>query len=135
MAEKLRSELDAHLARFAGLFQLCLNGSKFFLCLLLRAFQADLDIGFRDTAGAVAELLHHKFGGVGVQRLGDGGHDAHLHQRADQVGGLDAHPLGQLADGNDRCSGRHVLAWLNVLGKHDPGEWRGELRIAEPGLG
>ena len=54
------------------------------------ALQAHLDVGFRDAARAVAEFLHHQFGGVGIQRLGDGRHHAELHQRLDHLAGARA---------------------------------------------
>ncbi len=59
------------------------------------ALQAHLDVGFGDAAGAMAELLHHQFGGIGIQRLGDGRHHAEFHQRLDHVGGARGHAVGQ----------------------------------------
>ena len=41
------------------------------------AVQAQLDVVLGDALRAVAEFLHHQFGGVGVQGLGDGRHHAH----------------------------------------------------------
>lgn len=45
----------------------------------------------------IAVLGGQDGGSVVVQRMVDGYHHAHLHQRLDQVGSLDAHALGQFA--------------------------------------
>ena len=57
--------------------------------------QAHLDVGLRDTPCAVAEFLHHEFRGIGIQRLGDGGHDAEFHQRLDHLAGACGHAVGE----------------------------------------
>ena len=64
------------------------------------ALQADFDVGFRDAAGTMAEFLHHQFGGVGVQRLGDGRHHAQFHQRLDHVRHAGGHAVGQFLHGD-----------------------------------
>jgi hypothetical protein len=48
--------------------------------------------------GGVAQLLDHQHRRVLVDRLVDGGHDAHVHQHLDDFGGLDGHLLRQLGD-------------------------------------
>ena len=52
------------------------------------------------SLGRVAHLLDHQHRRVLVDRLVDGGHHAHVHQRLDDFGGLDGHLLRQL---------RHVM--------------------------
>ncbi len=64
------------------------------------AFQAQFHVGFGNPAGAVAEFLHHQFGGVGVERLGDGRHDAHLHQRLDDLRRPRGHAVGEFLHGD-----------------------------------
>src|SRR5258708_19239628 len=46
----------------------------------------------------MAELLDHQDRGVLVDRLVDGGHDAHVHQHLDDFGRLDGHLLRELGD-------------------------------------
>ena len=58
--------------------------------------QAGLDIAFGDAFELVAHLRHHQLGGVGVDRLVDGGHHAHAHQRLDDVGAALAHARGEI---------------------------------------
>ena len=65
-----------------------------------RAFEADLDVALGDALDAVAELLHHQFGGVGVEGLGDGRHHAQLHQRLDHVGRARGHAVGEFLHGD-----------------------------------
>ncbi len=60
------------------------------------AFQTHFHVGFRNPSGAMAELLHHQFGSVGVERLRRCGHDAHLHQRLDDIAGAGSHAVAQL---------------------------------------
>ena len=55
----------------------------------------------------VAELLDDDGGGLLVEHLVDGGHGSHVHHRLDELAGLDAHALGQLADRN-RLPDRHI---------------------------
>ena len=79
------------------------------------ALQPHLHIGFRDAPRAVAELLHHQFGGVGVQRLRDGGHHAQLHQRLDHLAGAGGHAVGQFLHG-DRVRQDDVAHHLHLIG-------------------
>ncbi len=69
----------------------------------------------RHAAGAVAELLHHQLGGVGVERLRDGRHHAHLHQRLHHVAGAGGHAGGQLLHG-DGVGQHHVARDLQPVG-------------------
>ena len=78
------------------------------------ALQAHLHVGFRDAARAMAEFLHHQFGGVGIQRLGDGRHDAEFHQRLDHLAGARGHAVGEFLhrDGvrqNDVAHDLHLI--------------------------
>ena len=78
------------------------------------ALQAHLHVGFRNAARAVAEFLHHQFGGVGIQRLGDGRHDAEFHQRLDHLAGARGHAVGEFLhrDGvrkNDVAHDLHLI--------------------------
>ena len=78
------------------------------------ALQAHLHVGFRHAARAVAEFLHHQFGGVGIQRLGDGRHDAEFHQRLDHLAGAGGHAVGEFLyrDGvrkNDVAHDLHLI--------------------------
>ena len=67
---------------------------------IARTFQAKLDIGIGDAAGAMAEFGNHQLGGVGVDRLGDGRHHAQLHQRFHHVGAARRHTVGELLHGD-----------------------------------
>jgi hypothetical protein len=76
--------------------------------------------------GLVAHFFHHDHGGVLVQRLVDGDHLAHLHQRLDHFGGLDRHLVCQLGHrdgfrhvhfddpGFDRCGVLVIVALIAV---------------------
>ena len=48
----------------------------------------------------VAHFLHQNHGGVLVQRLVDGDHLAHLHQRLDDLRCLDRHLVGEFGNGD-----------------------------------
>jgi hypothetical protein len=50
--------------------------------------------------GLVAHFFHHDHGGVLVQRLVDGDHLAHLHQRLDDLRRLDRHLVRQFSHGD-----------------------------------
>ena len=78
------------------------------------AGQPDLDIGLGDTAGAMAKLLHHQFGGIGIQRLRDGGHDAEFHQRLDYIAGAGGHAVGQFLHG-DRVGQNDVTHHFHLI--------------------
>ena len=54
----------------------------------------------RGHHGGVAHFFHHDHGGVLIQRLVDGDHLAHLHQRLDDLGCLDGHLVRQLGHGD-----------------------------------
>ena len=69
------------------------------------AAQADLDIGFGDAVRAVAELADDQLGGVGVDDLVDRRHDAHAHQRLDDIGAALGHAVGEFLD-RDRLRDR-----------------------------
>ena len=60
------------------------------------ADDAELDVGLGDALDLVAEFGRDQLGGVGVDRLGDGHHDADLHQRLDHVGAALGHAVGEL---------------------------------------
>src|SRR5205823_432697 len=66
------------------------------LRLGLRALQVLLDLVLLEDLGSVAHLLDYQHRGVLVDRLIDGGHHAHVHQRLDDLVGLDGHLLCQL---------------------------------------
>ena len=65
--------------------------------------------------GGVAQLLDHEHRGVLLDRLVDGGHDAHVHQHLDDFGRLDRHLLRQLGHG-DGLADRHLA--LDRRGRH-----------------
>ena len=50
--------------------------------------------------GRVTHELHHGGGGLLIDGLIDGGHEAELHQGLDDLPGLHRHALRQLADGD-----------------------------------
>ena len=75
---------------------------------VLDALEADLDVGLADPLGLMAELGDQQLRGVGVERLVDGRHDAHLHQLLDDIGAAHRHAVGELGHG-DRL-GQHHLA-------------------------
>ncbi len=90
----------------------------------LQVFGAVLDrvdhlfhVGIRHTHRLVAELLDHQFGGVGVDGLVHGDHQAHLHQRLDHIGGTFGHAVGQLRH-NDGFRQLHVAHLLFGLVAH-----------------
>ena len=58
--------------------------------------QPDLDIGGAHPPDVVAELHRQEFSGVGVDRVIDGGHDPHPHQRLYDVSGTLRHAIGEL---------------------------------------
>ena len=60
--------------------------------------EAGLDVALGDALGPVAHLGHDQLGGVGIDRLVDGRHHAHAHQRLDDVGAALGHALGELLD-------------------------------------
>ncbi len=57
------------------------------------------------TDHVVAEFFGHQRGGVMVDGLGDGRHDAHLEQRLDHIAALDGQLLGQIGDGDGVADG------------------------------
>ena len=63
----------------------------------------------------MAKFLYHQFGGIGVQRLSDGRHHAHLHQRLDDVAGPCGHAVGQFLHGN-RVRQNNVAHDLHLVG-------------------
>ena len=63
-----------------------------------RVGEAGLDVAFGDALGPVAHFRHHQLGGVGIDRLVDGRHHAHAHQRLDHVGAALGHALGEFLD-------------------------------------
>ena len=95
------------------------------LRLLARHFfgREGLGIVKRSHHGLVAHFLDHDHGRVLVQRLVDGDHLAHLHQRLDHLAGLDGHLVGQFGhrDGlghmhfNDACLDRRGLLVLALI--------------------
>jgi hypothetical protein len=62
------------------------------------AADAKLDVGGGNPLGFVAELLDHQFGGVGVDRLVDGRHNLHLHERLDHLHAPLGHAVRELLD-------------------------------------
>ena len=64
------------------------------------AFQADFDVVIGDAAGFMAEFGDHQLGGVGVDRLRQGRHDAELHQGFDDFIAAGGHAVGELLDGD-----------------------------------
>ena len=80
------------------------------------AHQALLDIGLRDAAHLVAELLGDELRGVGVDDIVDLVHLPLLHQELDDVDGALGHSVGELLDGdrlrNDDVAGDLLLAGL-----------------------
>ena len=75
---------------------------------VLDALEADLDVGLADPLGLMAELGDQQLRGVGIERLIDGRHDAHLHQLLDHVGAAHRHAVGELGHGDGL--GQHHLA-------------------------
>src|SRR5690242_9034381 len=78
------------------------------------ATQPDLDIGFGDAVGAVPELADDELGGIGVDDLVYRRHDAHAHQRLDNVGAALSHAVRQFLD-RDRLRDRNVAHDLERL--------------------
>ena len=75
---------------------------------ILFAVDPEFDVAFADPADAVAEFLDDEFGGVGVERLGRGGHDAHFHQALDDLRHTGGHAVGEFLDGDGL--GQHDVA-------------------------
>ena len=61
---------------------------------------SNLDIGVADALDVVAVFGDHQLRRIGVDRLVDGRHDAHAHQRLDDVGGALRHPARELLYGD-----------------------------------
>ena len=74
-----------------------------------------LDIALGYAAHAVAELLHHQLGRVGIQHLRDRRHHAEPHQRLDHIDGARRHAVGQLLHG-DRIRQHHVAHHAHLVG-------------------
>src|SRR5690625_487019 len=82
--------------------------------------QAHLDVLIRDPMRTVPELLHHQFGGIGIDGLRDGRHHAHLHQGLDHLTTALRHAIGKLLDGNGLGNGNvahDLLALLQALSR------------------
>jgi hypothetical protein len=79
------------------------------------AFEADFHVRVGDAAGAVAEFGDDQFGGVGVDRLGDGGHHAELHQRLHHLIAAGGHAVGEFLDG-DGFRQDHLADHLHAVG-------------------
>jgi hypothetical protein len=77
--------------------------------------QAEFDVGFGNAAGTVAKFLYHQFGGIGIERLGDGGHHAELHQRLHYLAGACGHSVGQLLH-RDAVRQNDVAHDLDLIG-------------------
>src|SRR6185312_9338098 len=91
----------------------------------LIALQILLDLVFPEHLGRMTELLDYQHRGVLVDRLVDRGHHAHVHEHFDDLGRLDRHFLGELADSHrlanidlahHRCGG-HLKPMLAALGR------------------
>ena len=67
---------------------------------VLRAFQADFDIGFTHALHAVAEFLHHQFGGIGINALRECRHDTHAEQNLNHFPAARGHTIGQFLHGD-----------------------------------
>src|SRR3546814_10405562 len=71
-----------------------------------------------DSLDAVTELADHQFGGIGIDGLVDGRHDAHLHQRLDDVDAALGHATGEFLHGdglgNDDVA-QHLLLLRSVV--------------------
>ena len=77
--------------------------------------EAGLDVAFGDALELVAHLRHHQLGGVGVDRLVDGRHHAHAHERLDDVTATLGHALRKLLHGDGLGDGdlaEHLLLRL-----------------------
>ncbi len=93
------------------------------LSLNLDTLQILFDLVLFQHFRRVTKLLDHEHRGVLVDRLVDGGHDAHVHQNLDDLGRLDRHLLRKLRDGDgladtdfahDGCR-RHFKAMLTAV--------------------
>ena len=74
-----------------------------------------------ETRLSVAEFGDDQFGGVGVDRLVDGRHHAHFHQRLDHVGAALGHAVGKFLDGDGLGNG-HLAQ--NLFGRLGNCFWR-----------
>ncbi len=75
-------------------------GSNSFLTLNLHTLQILFDLVLFQDLRRVTELFDHEHRGVLVDRLVDGGHDAHVHQYLDDLGRLDSHLSREVRDGD-----------------------------------
>ena len=75
-------------------------GSNSFLTLNLHSLQILFDLVLFQDLRRVTELFDHEHRGVLVDRLVDGGHDAHVHQYLDDFGRLDSHLSREVRDGD-----------------------------------
>ncbi len=90
------------------------------LLLVFAALKADFDVSFGDALDLVAEFLNDQLGRVGVDALGDGGHDAKFHQRFDDIGAAFRHTVGQFLhrDGFRHDDFAHHFFGLGALRHH-----------------
>src|SRR5690606_16802997 len=65
-----------------------------------RIHKVVLKSGGGNQLGTMAELFHQKDGGILIQHLVQGCHDAHLHERLDKFTRFQVHALGEVGDGN-----------------------------------
>ena len=61
---------------------------------VLRAFQADFDIGFTHALHAMAEFLHDQFGRIGIDILRQRRHDAHAEEAFHHIPTTGSHTIG-----------------------------------------
>ena len=81
------------------------------LGLVLNLHDDLFDIGIRHADGAMAEFVGHQLGGIGVDGLVAGDHQAHAHQRFDDIGRALGHPVGQFRH-KDRFGQLHIAGLL-----------------------
>ena len=86
------------------------------LVLVLDLIDHLLDIGIRNADSAVAEFVDHQLGGIGVHGLVAGDHQAHAHQRFDDIGRALSHPVRQFRhqDGFRQLHIAHLLFLAQV---------------------
>ena len=91
--------------------------------LVLDAVDHVFDVGVRDAHDLVAEFLDDQFGGIGVDGLVLGRHDAVVHQRLDDIGHAFGHPVGKLGD-HDRLGQPYVADDLLAVRRPPIAFWR-----------
>ena len=88
------------------------------IVVVVMAFKADLDVGFRNAFHGVAEFLDDELGGIRVQHVGRADEFALLHHELHDVGLPLAHAVGEVGDGDDFRQDDFARDFLGSAARH-----------------